>query len=171
MSKAGQFVKKHPWEAAGGLAALGLGGAGLAGAGPLAGLLGSGGAGAAAGAAALEGSPSLLGAGLGGASLGADAASAAPAATQLGSLKDYAGRMSGKGLLRGAMGAQKMGIFGAQQSPPPSMGMAPTPVTPPTPTVLPTMAGVGSAPPPGVDPAKWAAYQRWEQQQQFGGMA
>ncbi len=42
MSHPGKFVKKHPWEAVGALAALGLGGAGLAGAGPLAGLLGEG---------------------------------------------------------------------------------------------------------------------------------
>ena len=167
MSHPGKFIKKHPWEAAGAAAALGLGGAGLAGMGPLAGLLGNAGAGA-AGAAALEGSPALLGAGLGGASLGAEAAAGAPAATALGSIKDYAGRMTGKGLLQGAMVANAAtGILSPQQAPPP-MGMSPMPTTPPTPTILPSLSGAGSQKPPGISDADWIAFQRFKQQSQFG---
>ena len=41
-------------------------------------------------------------------------------------------------------------------------------VTPPTNTVLPTMAGVGTSPPAGVSQQDWAMFLRMKQQNQFG---
>ncbi len=131
MSKAGKFVKKHPWEAAGAAAALGLGGAGLAGAGPLAGMLGAGAA------------PAVpeAGAALAGASGLADLTGAT--GMPLASTPSVMPPADWKGGLKGLAYANKAsGMLGAgQQQSPPSMGGNPyAQNTPPTPTVLPSLA-------------------------------
>ena len=158
MSKAGKFVKKHPWEAAAGAAALGLGGAGLAGMGPLAGLLGEG-----AAAAVPEAGAALAGASGLSELAGATGAPLASTPSVTGGLFGGANVKQG---LQGMSAANKaMGLLSPQQTPPPPMGMAPTPATPPTNTVLPTLSGVGSAVPPGVSPQDWAMFMKMKQQQ------
>lgn len=128
MSKAGKFVKKHPWEAAGAAAAIGLGGAGLAGMGPLGGLLGAGAAPATAGA----------GSALAGASGLTELAGATGA--PLASTSSVLPPIDWKGGLKGAQVAGKMGLLGGQPPAPP-MGGNPFAVnTPPTPTNLPSLA-------------------------------
>lgn len=160
MSHPGKFVKKHPWEAAGAAAALGLGGAGLAGMGPLAGLLGTGAAAAVPEAgAALAGASGLT---------ELAGASGAPLASTPSVSPGLFGGMNAKQGFQGLSAANKMGLFGGQNQPPPPMGMAPTPVTPPTPTILPNLSGAGTSKPPGISDADWIAFQRFKQQNQFG---
>lgn len=167
MSKAGKFVKKHPWEAAGAAAAIGLGGPALLGTG---GLLGGG---SAAGGLASVYGPSALTAGLAGdafmpAALGATGEGSPGIASLLGS-KFAPGAMSGtmKNVALGANAANKMGLLGGQPTPPPSSGMPmQTQVAPTTLPQIPSVAG-GQA---GMDPKLMELLRQLMQQKQ-GGMA
>ncbi len=169
MSKAGKFVKKHPWETVAGAAALGLGGpaamgllegstaaSGLASAG--AGLFGASDA-----TAALAGDAFMP------AALGAEGTGVPSTGSLLGS-KFASGGIGNtmRNFGRGAYAANKAGgLLGAHPEPPPSMGQSPIPSIPPSNTVLPSLGGAGAAP-PGVDPKVWEAFLRQQQQQQFG---
>lgn len=114
MSKAGKFVKKHPWEAAAIGATVGLGGAGIAGAGPLAGLLGG-----EAGLSTVAGAdPAFLG--------GTTSLFSGESVSPFAGIKDAAGVAKAKipGLMQGMGKAQMLRLLGSQPQ-----GM--TPMSPP----------------------------------------
>lgn len=173
MSKAGRFVKKHPWEAAG------LAAAAMASGGAAAGLFGAGAAGA-AGAGAFDAAAA------GGLGMGLEAGTGAAGAAGGGLLGDFTAAAAGdaylpgalgatgegspslgstlgskfapgngaatmKNIARGANAAQKFGLLNAQQPMPPSGGM-PQSSAPITNTVLYPQQPVVGGPVGGIDP-------------------
>ncbi len=96
------------------------------------------------------------------AALGAAGDGAPSAGSLLGSKFASGGGIGGRNLLKGAMGAQKLGLLGTQSSPPPSMPPIPSIAPQATQLYKPGLPSVGGSgmpsAPPGVDPVKWLAY-------------